>query len=178
MKDWLEVLASLLGSLARVGFIIALFSLGVVFAESIGMKFPDIVSDWSSAALVLGLVLIAVEGFLQAFRGIVWWLGRLARRRSLNSQQRRSDAEAIQNLRTLDVEEFDLLFSLLSSGEKRFQVGALDAAPRLVQKEILIFIKEVAAYSWICELNPIIEKNRAGISEGMANGRSAPQIGQ
>jgi hypothetical protein len=30
MKDWLEVLASLLGSLARVGFIIALFSLGVV----------------------------------------------------------------------------------------------------------------------------------------------------
>jgi hypothetical protein len=72
----------------------ALFSLGVVFAESRGRKFPDIVSEWNSAALVLGLALVAVEGFLQAFRGIVWWLGRLARRRLLNSQQRRSDAES------------------------------------------------------------------------------------
>ncbi len=167
MKDWLEILASLLGSLARIGFIIALFSVVVIFAESRGMNFPAVVSEWSSAALVLGLVLIAVEGTLQGVRGVFWCFGRLARRRSLNAQLRRRDDEAVKNLRTLGADEFDLLFSLLQSGEKRFQVGALDAAPRLVQKEILIFIKEVATYSWICELNPAIERHRDEILKSM-----------
>jgi hypothetical protein len=53
--------ASLIDSLARIGFIITLFSLGVTFAEARGVNFPAIVSDWTSAAWVLGLVLIAVE---------------------------------------------------------------------------------------------------------------------
>jgi len=103
VKEWLEILASLLGSLARIGFIIAMFSVAVIFAESRGMNFPAVVSEWSSAALVLGLVLIAVEAVLQSFRGVAWIFRRLARRSSLRAQQDRKDEEAVQNLPTLDL---------------------------------------------------------------------------
>jgi hypothetical protein len=103
VKEWLELLASLLGSLARIGFIIAMFSVAVIFAESRGMNFPAVVSEWSSAALVLGLVLIAVEAVLQSFRGVAWIFRRLARRSSLRAQQDRKDEEAVQNLPTLDL---------------------------------------------------------------------------
>jgi hypothetical protein len=167
VKDWLEILASLLGSLARIGFIIALFSAAVIFAESRGINFPATVWEWSSAALVLGLVLIVVEGILPGFRGVSWFFGRLARRRSLKAQWRRRDDEAVKNLRTLDAEEFDLLLILLRNGEKRFQVGTVTSAPRLLQKDILVFVKQISSGLWICELNPAIEQQRDEILKSM-----------
>jgi hypothetical protein len=101
VKDWLEIFASMLGSLARIGFIIALFSLGVIFAESRGMNFPVIVSEWTSVALVLGLVLIAVEVVLLFFRGVSWSFKRVADRMFSIGHRRRQNREAVQNLRTL-----------------------------------------------------------------------------
>jgi hypothetical protein len=167
MKEWLEILSSLPGSLARVGFIIALFSIGVMVAESRGLNFPAVVSEWSNPALVFGLVLVAVDATLQGIRGIIWCFGWLARRRSLREQERRLEVEAMENLRTLDANEFDLLFRMLSSGEKRFQVGGGPPAPSLMQKNILIFKQAVGRYSWICELNPAIEKHRTEILKAM-----------
>src|SRR5260370_11827239 len=167
VKEWLEILASLLGSLARIGLIITLFSLGVIFAESRGMNFPVIVSEWTSAALVLGLVLIAVEVVLLLFRGVSWSFKRVANRMSSIGYRRRQNREAFQNLRTLDAEEFELLFRLLSSGEKRFQVGTVTSASSLVQKDILVFIKPVSAGLWICELNRATEPRSDKILKSM-----------
>ena len=167
MRDWFEILASLLGRLALIGVIITLFSLGVTFAESRGMNFPAVVSEWNSAALVLGLVLIAVEVVLLLFRGVSWFFKRVANRIYSIGRWRRQNREAIQNLRTIDEGEFELLFRLLRSGEKRFQVASFSSASTLIQKDILVFIKPVSASLWICELNGAIELHRDQIMKSM-----------
>jgi len=61
------------------------------------------------------------------------------------------------------------LFALLRSGEKRFKVGTFTSAPTLVQKDILVFIKQVSGTLWICQLNGAIEKHRDQILKSMEN---------
>jgi hypothetical protein len=167
MEDWLKLLPALLGRLGILGLIVLLFSAGTILAESWGVLLPSLVREWSRAGLILGVVLVALAAILKIGQGLQWCARKLRAGHAETSEARRDSQDALANLGTLTTEEFDYLYTLLSSGQTRFHVGMVTPAPALMGKKILIWKMEISAFEWICELNPAIEKQRNEILHGM-----------
>jgi hypothetical protein len=160
MKEWLTIFATLLGRIGTVGVILVLFSVGAIYAEGRGAHLPTMIVEWSRAGAILGSVLTIVGGLSKLGNLVQGFVRRMSDRRSDEREIAESAREAIANLGTLQTDEADYLYKMLSSGRRRFHVGTVTPAPGLMSKKILVWKSDVSAFEWICELHPEIEKRR------------------